>query len=64
MYLRKQSDAHLPRVWIVESGLPLAAAVVAAPILNEWPESRVQSIPAAASECSSSTVVSNYLAFS
>ena len=37
MYWRKAALCHLPRVWIVESSIPAAAAVVAAPILKLWP---------------------------
>ena len=37
MYWRKAALYHLPRVWIVESSIPAAAAVVATPILKLWP---------------------------
>ena len=36
MYSRKQLLVHLPRAWISHLGWPAAAAVDAAPILNEW----------------------------
>ena len=36
MYLRKQSLVHLPKLCIRYLGQPIAAAVDAAPILNEW----------------------------
>ena len=36
MYLRKQSLDHLPRLLMSHFGHPMAAAVVAAPILREW----------------------------
>ena len=35
MYHLYESLAQRPRVWIVESAMPLAAAVVAAPMRNE-----------------------------
>ena len=36
MYVWYETDCHLPRALIAESGIPQCAAVVAAPILNEW----------------------------
>lgn len=39
MYWMKAVLCHRPRVWIVESSIPAAAAVVAAPILKLWPAS-------------------------
>ena len=36
MYLLKQSLVHRPRLMISHFGHPMAAAVVAAPILREW----------------------------
>ena len=35
MYLLKQSLVHLPMLWIMYFGQPMAAAVDAAPILRE-----------------------------
>ena len=50
IYLLNESDAHRLRVWTVNSGTLLAIAVVATPILNEWPEYCLQSIPAGTSD--------------
>ena len=36
IYLLKQSLVHRPRLMISHLGHPMAAAVVAAPILREW----------------------------
>ena len=48
MYLWNALLAHLTRVSMVESLTPFAAAVVAAPIRNEWPEYLDGLIPVAA----------------
>ena len=37
MYDWKAKLDHLPRAWIMESLIPTADAVVAAPILKLWP---------------------------
>ena len=36
MYVRKQSLFQRPSCWMSQRGNPAAAAVVAAPIRNEW----------------------------
>ena len=46
MQHRKDSLLQRPSVWIVDSATPLAAAVLAAPMRNEWPEKWVESMPA------------------
>ena len=46
MYLLNDSLFHLPKVCIVESAIPLAAAVVAAPIRKECPEKLSHFTPA------------------
>ena len=45
-YLRYVELCHLPRVWMVESCMPLDLAVVAAPMQKLWPANLELSTPA------------------
>ena len=37
MYDSKAEEDHLPKILMADVEIPRSAAVVAAPILNEWP---------------------------
>ena len=49
-----------PRVWIVESSTPLAAAVVAAPMRKLWPEYNELSKPACCNNFATNLLRENY----
>ena len=45
MYFLTALERHLPLTMMISTGTPWLAAVVAAPILNEWDEKRDMSHP-------------------